>query len=123
MPLVKLELVIRDDSEHLSRDSVSELADALGHCLHSPPGETWLRLYYLPLAQYAENDASLPDAVRPAFVEVLQFERPEPTQLQQLAIELATTIARVLKRPKENVHLIFAADGKDRVAFGGLLAS
>ncbi|MGI9327456.1 MAG: hypothetical protein ACR2PZ_19715 [Pseudomonadales bacterium] len=35
----------------------------------------------------------------------------------------ADSIARVLSRPRENVHLIFAAHGKDRVAFGGKLVT
>ena len=121
MPLVKVELIIRNESEKLEATTVPRLAAALGRCLQSPPGETWLRLYYLSSAQYAENDEALPESVRPTFVEVLKHRTPAPEVLAQEAQQLASTVAEVLERPRENVHIVYAADGVDRVAFGGQL--
>lgn len=95
------------------------LADALGRVLGAAAGRVWVRVHLLPAARYAENATAVP--VQPVFVQVLHHELPDAGELQRQARALADTVAAVLQRPVESVHVEYQPPGRGRVAFGGKL--
>ena len=123
MPIVQLQLVIRDDSERIARETLQLLADELGAYFQSGTAGTWVRVDYIPFEQYAENRETLCDDARPTLVHVLKYKIPDQDRLALEAKALARIVANVLRRPERNTHIIYEPDGKGRVAFGGLLVT
>ncbi len=123
MPIVQLQLVIRDDSERIAHETLQRLADELGECFQSGAAATWVKVDYIPFEQYAENRETLHDDARPTLVRVLKYKIPDQERLAQEAKELASIVANVLLRPERHTHIIYEPDGKGRVAFGGLLVT
>ncbi len=123
MPIVQLDLVIREESEKVSPETLQMLTDELGAHFNSEKSGTWVKLGYTTVELYAENGGSLDSSVRPTLVEVLKYELPDEEQLSREADQLADIVARRLGRPKANTHVIYMPEGKGRVAFGGKLVT
>jgi len=119
MPILDIE-VVADGDAALIDDVAQRLADAAGEVLGTPAGRTWVRLRTLPRTSYAENGGA-PDELRPVFVSLLKARRPPPDQIGDEARRLCSAIADVLRRPVENVHVLYQADAAGRIAFGGEL--
>jgi len=122
MPILEIEVVVTED-ESLGHELAPSLAEAAGGIFGSPAGGTWVRLRELPLSQYAENGGGPIDGVLPVFVTVLKARLPTPGDLESEIEKLTNEIARLCKRPPENVHLIYQPEGAGRVAFGGRLVT
>ena len=119
MPIVTIQCIVTPADGEFDGRLVQQLADELGDLFESDPGGTWVRLSTLPREQYAENRVKLEPTVRPTFVEVLKRSLPGSEELAAEALQVAETVARVLGRPRENVHVIYAPPAGGRVAFGG----
>lgn len=120
MPIVDVELV--EDAGGTPQVDLQLLADALGEVFASQPGGTWVRARTLPRRYYAENGGPLPPEVRPTFVSVLHGRwPPSQEEVAQQARQIAETVAEVLNRPVENVHVLYLPEGAGRIAFGGKL--
>ncbi len=118
MPIIDVEIV-NDPSEAEIEVPLQVLADAIGGALGSEPGRTWVRLRTLATSHYAENQAS--DSPRPVFVRMLKANAGTIEERRQEARLLAGTIAGIVKRPVENVHILYEPDARGRIAFGGKL--
>ena len=123
MPIVQLQLVIRDDSERVAHETLQLLADELGEYFQSGTAATWIKVDYIPFEQYAENRETLCDDTKPTLVHVLKYRIPDEDRRALEAKALARIVANVLRRPERNTHIIYEPDGKGRVAFGGLLVT
>lgn len=120
MPILTVEIVVAA-TEAFAPDLAVAIADAAGAIFRSAPGSTWVRLYLLPAAQYAENGIA-PDATpHPVFVSVLKADPPAGDALAHESKQLATALAALCGRPVENVHIFWEQAGQGRVAFGGKL--
>jgi phenylpyruvate tautomerase PptA (4-oxalocrotonate tautomerase family) len=98
-------------------DMAAALADACGDALRQPPGRVWVRLH---LVHHAENGGPLAGAA-PVFVTVLHLQPPQGAALQAEVSALSSAVAATAGRPRERVHVEYAAPGAGRVAFGGRL--
>ena len=120
MPIVTVEFV--SDSDHPIRDGLAQaLADAVGHVLGTPSGQTWVRLRSLRPNQYAENGAHLEPCEFPVFVTLLERLPPAGAELQAQVTYLTEAIAKVVGRPGGCVHIEYASAARGRVSFGGRL--
>jgi phenylpyruvate tautomerase PptA (4-oxalocrotonate tautomerase family) len=119
MPLMEVEIV--GDLGTAARDGLAQrIADAAGVILGSDPQETWVRLRFLPIEQYAENGGT-PVGVAPVFVSILRRRNPEDEALEREVTELTVSIAAACGRSAENVHVRYEAPAAGRQAFGGRL--
>jgi phenylpyruvate tautomerase PptA (4-oxalocrotonate tautomerase family) len=133
MPIIRLELIKREDEPELAHPALQALADALGDQMGTSVAETWVSVTYLPGSGYAENRAALAGTVSgtisgttaatmaPVFAHVLRYQLPEQAQLRSDARAMADIIADHLGRPSENIHIIFEPSARGRIAFGGEL--
>ena len=80
-----------------------------------------MRLRSIDRRDYAENKTVIDPHVRPTFVYVLRYERPNAAELRREMAEIAELVARTLDRPRDNVHVVYAPAGKGRIGFGGEL--
>ena len=120
MPILTVKIVT-NESEAIVPNLAGAIADAAGAIFGSAPGRTWVRLYRLPTAQYAEN-AVPPDATpHPVFVSVLKSAPPTGDALEREVAELAAAIGALCGRPSEVVHILYEPAATGRVAFGGKL--
>jgi len=120
MPIIDIQLVTAADgaiADALTRD----LADELGAVLQAAPGRVWVRLWALPSGHYAENGVADDPADLPVFVGVLHARAPLGEARAAEALALAQTVGRVVGRSPDRVHVLYAADGAGRIAFGGRL--
>jgi enamine deaminase RidA (YjgF/YER057c/UK114 family) len=120
MPILDVTVVGGSAAAH--DDTAQRIADASGEVLGARRGGCWVRLHRLDAADYAESGGAAPD-VAPVFVRVVRHELPPPADRARSAGALADAIARVLSRPRENVHVLFEPAAAGRIAFGGELAS
>jgi len=120
MPILDLELVCATEAGDLS-GLARTLAEEAASVLHSRPGSTWVKIHVLPSDRYAENGPPLAADELPVFVKVLQREPPQGAPLEAEVAALTDTIARVLNRPCERVHLEYLAPAAGRQSFGGRL--
>jgi phenylpyruvate tautomerase PptA (4-oxalocrotonate tautomerase family) len=120
MPIVTVELVV-DPDRALGPSLAQSLANAIGHALDSPPGQTWVRLRSLERNGYAENESVVDAGRLPVFVTVLKRQVPLGAELQAEVASLTQAIAQVVGRPVASVHVEYAAAAANRVAFGGKL--
>ena len=118
MPIVDIELV-RESEAEFTGVSATQLADALGAVLGTPPGRAWVRLRYLSSRQYADNDSTLAGAELPAFVTVLHTHALDAETLAGEARLVTQVVARSLARAPQRVHVQYAPPGAGRLAFGG----
>ena len=120
MPIISIQLVTSAVDE-MSNGNVQRLANELGALFGSDPGETWIRVTYLPRTHYAENDAIVGPAIKPTFVEVLKSSLQDQDSLANEAELITNIVAAGLSRPKENTHVLYLPAGINRMAFGGNL--
>lgn len=97
------------------------LAEAIGAVLQAPSGRVWVRVAALPAGSYAENGVTGDPADPPVFVGVLHARAPLGDARATEALVLARTVAQVIGRSPDRVHVLYAPDGAGRVAFGGRL--
>src|SRR3954452_19260662 len=115
MPIVDVELIGDDD---LPSATTQRLADVLGEALSSRPQGTWVRLRRLDRSGYAEN-AGVADDVHPVFVTVLERIRPSGQDLRDRIARVTAAVAEVTGRDPAHVHVLYDADARGRLAFGG----
>ena len=120
MPILDIEAVLFDH-EIIDSNWALEIADAAGRIIDTPPGQTWVRIRGLPRSQYAENGTGDSPELRPVFVSVLKAQLPEVEDLRAEVEKLTVTIARIIGRPEENVHVLYLPPGSGRISFGGKL--
>jgi phenylpyruvate tautomerase PptA (4-oxalocrotonate tautomerase family) len=120
MPIVDVQLVV-PGTEGVPPGLAQAVADALGHLFELPPGRTWVRTSTLPAANYAENGLPLVQDGMPVFVTLLLAIPPEGEDRANQAARITTAVALAVGRDRSNVHIEYAAAGKGRVAFGGVL--
>lgn len=96
-------------------DMAAALADAIGDALQQPPGRVWVRLHFV---HHAENGGPLAGA-QPVFVNVLHAQPPAGDALKAEITAITSAVAAASGRPRERVHLEYAAPGAGRIAFGG----
>ena len=119
MPIIDIEMVLKpNETPHDNMASV--LATELGKIFKSPRGTTWVKLHTLAEGHYAENDVQHND-VYPVFVKVIKSKSPDVKGIQREANKITSVVAKICNRPSDNVHVIYEAEGKGRVAFGGRL--
>ena len=120
MPIVDVELVCESKDE-FGYVSARAIADAVGRVFGSPPGRTWIRLRFFDSTYYAENDVSTSKMELPVFVTVLHARPPVAEALTAEVSALTETVARLIGRPAERVHVQYAPAAVGRQAFGGEL--
>ena len=118
MPILTIEIVTRP-GERFSLNLAAELADRSGEIFASPPGNTWVKVQFIPPEHYAENRSE--EEVFPVFVSILKAQLPPADDLQGEAAQLTNAIAQLCNRPPQNVHVHYLSPGAGRVAFGGKL--
>ncbi|MDE0225528.1 MAG: hypothetical protein OXP28_10370 [Gammaproteobacteria bacterium] len=122
MPIVDIEVVTgTTDPEVVDKETLQLLADELGFLFGSDPGSTWVRLRSIDQDAYAENGGVPGSPVPPVFVSILRAELPERAALGREMSGVAEIVARMLDRPRDNVHVLYAPDARGRIGFGGTL--
>ena len=121
MPIVDIEVVTNPSETVAGKELLQSLADELGDLFGSGPGDTWIRLRSIDRRGYAENRTPIDGSVRPTFVSVLRYELPDAAELRREMAGIAEAVARILGRPRENVHVLYSPGAKGRIGFGGKL--
>lgn len=122
MPIVDIEVVTgAAGPEVVEKEALQLLADELGRLFGSDSGETWVRLRSIDQDAYAENGGVPGSPILPVFVSILRAELPKRVALRQEMPRVAEIVARILDRPRENVHVLYAPDARGRIGFGGEL--
>lgn len=121
MPIVTIKLVTHDESEYPDKQQVQSLADELGDLFGSGKGGTWIKVEFIPMDMYAENRAEIAPNVQPTFVEVLKSDLPSMDERSAEVLQIAQVVAAGVRRPSENVHVLYLPPAKGRMAFGGKL--
>ncbi len=121
MPFVDIEVVTNASEPVASKEQLQSLVDELGDLFGSEPGGTWIRLRSIDRRDYAENRTPIDGSVRPTFVSVLRYELPDAVELRREMAGIAEAVARILDRPRENVHVLYSPGAKGRIGFGGEL--
>jgi phenylpyruvate tautomerase PptA (4-oxalocrotonate tautomerase family) len=117
MPILDIEIV-SDRTERIRGAMTQALADELGGIFGAEAGRVWVKVRTLPQEQYAENGGS---AAMPVFVAVTVSALPEGDALHARVSLLTDAVARITRRPRENVHVEFQPAARGRIAFGGRL--
>ena len=120
MPIVDIELVA-DPTGTVASNLAQSLADAVGHVLKSPAGQTWVRLHVLSREHYAENESPVESSELPVFVTVRKRSIPAADELKSETLALTHAVAKVLGRTAAFVHTEYAPAAQGRVSFGGTL--
>ena len=120
MPILDVEIVLQP-GESLHPELAGELADRAGEVFGAAPGTTWVKLRAISAEHYAENQTGRPADVYPVFVSVLKAKLPPLNERQREVTQLTEAVARVCRRPPENVHILYLPEGAGRMAFGGTL--
>lgn len=118
MPILTVEIV-HGPGTILASDLPQRLADESGRALGAAPGTTWVVLNPVPSTRYAESGGD--QGYLPIFVRVLKRSLPEGTARVEEVAALASAVAQVCGRPREQVHVIYEPPASGRVAFGGAL--
>ncbi len=119
MPILEIEIVGAIEAKI---NLAQLLADTAAEVLKTEPGRTWVKVRYLPAAQYAEN-GGMSGEIKPVFISVLLGRHNEFAEKADIASGLAATFALTLGRPPENIHVLFEPQATGRIAFGGHLKS
>lgn len=119
MPVIDIERVGEPGAEAAQAACVQALAEALGALWQAAPGRVWVRLRHLPRCAYAENGVPAAQTPAPVWVTVLHADPPQAAARRAEALALTQAVAGVLGVPAQGVHVLYAAGGRGRVAFGG----
>ncbi len=95
------------------------VADAVGRALGADPGRTWVRVYALPAARYAEDRDTAWRAAPPVFVSLLLRDPGVPAVRAARLGAVTDAVAEACGRPRARVHVRLEAPGGGQVAFGG----
>ncbi|MCF7688791.1 MAG: hypothetical protein K9M98_08510 [Cephaloticoccus sp.] len=119
MPLLEIEIIGKPTvpQNGLAR----KLADAIAEVFDSKPAQTWVRLRYLPVENYAENETDKPLGAKAVFVSILKYELPAASVLKKEARQLSIAVGKICGRSPKHIHIIYAPEGRGRIAFGGNL--
>jgi len=121
MPIVDIEIVLKGN-ETIEGVMVAELADQLGEIFHAAKGTTWIKVHGLAEGQYAENGGN-EEGVYPIFVSIIKSRLPSLDEMQKEVEKITGVVAQICGRPSGNAHVIYQAEGRGRVAFGGKIVS
>lgn len=118
MPIINVEIVgsISANANYVSQN----LADVAGKIFQSGPGQTWLKLTFIPFDNYAENNIARP-LEGPTFVSIIMKDPLDDNEKAQLALNLAKEIGQILNRSIDKIHVYFNLEARGRIAFGGKL--
>lgn len=119
MPILQVEIVGKPAAG--AGSLARRIADAAAQVLKAPPGRVWVRLRYLPRANYAECGAPLAAGIKPVFVNLLKARLEPQKFLLKEARAMAAAIAKACARPVENIHIFYEPPAMGRAAFGGEL--
>lgn len=119
MPILQVEIVGKPAAG--AAGLARRIADAAAVVLKAPPGRVWVRLRFLPRANYAECGGPVPAGIKPVFVNLLKARLGPQKALLKEARALAVAIAKACARPVENVHIFYDPPAIGRAAFGGEL--
>jgi phenylpyruvate tautomerase PptA (4-oxalocrotonate tautomerase family) len=119
MPIIDIEFV-QERPGPIETTLARKFADALGDVFEAKPGKIWVRLRELSYGAYAENGVAKPP--KPVFVTVLASSPPEGKEIEARLAAIAEVVAKLCKRPLENVHVHFEPAAKGRIAFGGKIS-
>ncbi len=122
MPILDVEIVV-PTGLRLDPGLAPNVAEAAGQIFGTPAGETWVKLRILSYQFYAEDGAPPADNEWPVFVTVLKASITEPEALEGEVVHLTTEIARIYRRPRETIHILYLPEGAGRMAFGGRLVT
>ena len=122
LPILDVEIVV-PTGLRLDAGLAPSIAEAAGQAFGTPAGGTWVKLRTLSYEFYAEDGGPPPDNGWPVFVTVLKAKMPEPDALEREVIHLTTEIARICRRPRESVHILYLPEATGRMAFGGRIVS
>ena len=114
VPIVDVEVVGSIDHLGLAQ----QLAETVGAALASPPGGTWVRLRTLDAESYAEDADDQPEPL-PVFVTILA--RRLPDDLEHVTSRLTHSLAPLLDRPPNRIHIEWSPPAAGRLFFGGHL--
>lgn len=117
MPILDIEIV-SDRTERIRGEMTQALADEMGAAFGAEPGKVWVKVRTLPREQYAESGGAAP---MPVFVTVTASAPPTGDVLRARIAAITDAVARITRRPRENVHVEFLAPARGRIAFGGRL--
>lgn len=121
MPIVDIEVVTGAADPVVEKKTLQLLADDLGSLFGGESGSTWVRLRSIDQDAYAENGGAPGSPVLPVFVSILRAELPERAAMRREMGGVAEIVARMLDRPRENVHVLYGPDARGRIGFGGTL--
>lgn len=121
MPIVDIEVVTGAVDPVVEKETLQLLADDLGSLFGGESGSTWVRLRSIDQDAYAENSGVPGSQVHPVFVNILRAELPERAAMRREMPRVAEIVARILDRPRENVHVLYAPEASGRIGFGGVL--
>lgn len=117
MPILDIEIV-SDRQERILGQITQALADELGAAFGAAAGKLWVKVRTLPREQYAENGGTAP---MPVFVTVTASAPPTGEVLRTRIDQVTDAVARITRRPRENIHVEFLPAARGRIAFGGKL--
>lgn len=118
MPILHIDIIGSPADQ--PADLAQQLADAAASALDSRPQGTWVKLQYIPVEHYAENEGA-ETGVRPIIVSVIQADVPDGEDRQVQVSRLTEAIADAAGHPPENVHILLEPAARGRIAFGGNL--
>ena len=118
MPVVDVELVCESEVE-LGTVSARAIADAVGGVF--PAARPHVGATALLTAALREGDVAVSNMELPVFVTVLHARPPAAAALVAEIAALTTTVARIIGRPAERVHVQYAPAAAGRQAAGGHL--
>ena len=119
MPILDIEIVARG-AQKIPAELAQSIATELGTVLRVRSGGLWVRVHLRPAERYAENTQA-GEAPAPVFATWIENDRPVGVALTTRIEAITKTVARLTGRPAENVHVLFEAAARGRIAFGGEL--
>lgn len=120
MPILDVQLV--GDVPGPERAGLARrLAEGAAEVLGSRPAGTWVKVSFLPRADYAENGGGPDASIAPVFVRLLLRVVPEGDARAAQAQALTLTIAAACARSPDDVHVLYEPAAAGRIAFGGQL--
>ena len=120
MPILDVQ-VVGELSAPVRAGLAGRLAEGAAEVLGSRPAGTWVKLTFLPRADYAENGGGPDASIAPVVVRLLLRVVPEGEALAAQAHALTLTIAAACGRSPEDVHVLYEPAAAGRIAFGGQL--
>ena len=117
MPIIDVELIALDAPKNL-KNLTQNLTNSAAIILNSPNGQTWLKLHFLPLNQYAEN-GGVPEDFKSLFVSLLLKNNLSEDKRSEIAFKLCESFSTITHFPKDHIHILFLPEGSGRMVFGG----